>query len=258
MMLQYCALRHLIIVGDTIGEYMEMELHGSSAIPLLQNCWRGRVPRRRSMTMPEIKREQPEAREAVRLTAASPRSRTTPVLPQRRPRKPQLKSKKRRPTRRATWSTVPRIKAESTPGRGCGRWRPSRHRWPMSATKEAGAWSRLPRGLPIFTATPPNARRAMCRLWSGLTPASGAAASSTSTLPRPTNRSMQSMASKQQNLFRANSPVAFAEIQRDIYFDAVNAMFTGSTILLNVGTDRPRRREAAARAGTGPRAALTG
>src|SRR4051812_27612690 len=48
------------------------------------------------------------------------------------------------------------------------------------------------------------------------------------------SRSMQSMASKQQNLSRANSPVAFAEIQRDICFEAVNAMFTGSTTLLQL------------------------
>jgi hypothetical protein len=48
------------------------------------------------------------------------------------------------------------------------------------------------------------------------------------------NRSLESVSRKQQDLFRANSPVELAEVQRDIYLDAVNNMLTGSTMLLQI------------------------
>lgn len=48
------------------------------------------------------------------------------------------------------------------------------------------------------------------------------------------SRSMESVSRKRQDLFRVNSPIEFAEIQRDIYLDAVNSLLTGSTTLLQI------------------------
>jgi hypothetical protein len=41
------------------------------------------------------------------------------------------------------------------------------------------------------------------------------------------------MVHRQQDLLRANSPVQFAEIQRAIYLEGVNALFTYNATLLN-------------------------
>lgn len=48
------------------------------------------------------------------------------------------------------------------------------------------------------------------------------------------SRSMKSVSHKRQDLFRVNSSVEFAEIQRDIYLDTVNSLLTGSTTLLQI------------------------
>lgn len=48
------------------------------------------------------------------------------------------------------------------------------------------------------------------------------------------SRSMESVSRKQQDLFRVNSPVEFAEVQRDLYLEVVNTMLTGSTTLLQI------------------------
>lgn len=48
------------------------------------------------------------------------------------------------------------------------------------------------------------------------------------------SRSMENVARKRQDLFRVNSAVEFAEIQRDIYLDTMNSLLTGSTTLLQI------------------------
>ncbi len=47
-------------------------------------------------------------------------------------------------------------------------------------------------------------------------------------------QSMQTMTSKWQALFRAQTPVAFAETQRDIYFESLTGMISGTTKLLEL------------------------
>jgi len=54
------------------------------------------------------------------------------------------------------------------------------------------------------------------------------------------NRSMESMVHRQQDLLRASSPVQFAEIQRTIYLESVNALFTYRTTLLNIAGEIAR------------------
>lgn len=49
-----------------------------------------------------------------------------------------------------------------------------------------------------------------------------------------TSRSMQTMSSKFQALFRAKTPVAIAEIHRDIYLHGVKSVISGSTNLLHL------------------------
>lgn len=49
-----------------------------------------------------------------------------------------------------------------------------------------------------------------------------------------TSRSMQTMSSKFQDLFRAKTPVAVAEIHRDLYFHGIKSMISGSTTLLHL------------------------
>ena len=54
------------------------------------------------------------------------------------------------------------------------------------------------------------------------------------------NRSVGSMVHRQQDLLRANSPVQFAEIQRAIYLEGVNALFTYNATLLNIAGEIAR------------------
>jgi len=54
------------------------------------------------------------------------------------------------------------------------------------------------------------------------------------------NRSMESMVHRQQDLLRASSPVQFAEIQRAIYLEGVNALFTYRATLLNIAGEIAR------------------
>ena len=54
------------------------------------------------------------------------------------------------------------------------------------------------------------------------------------------HRSMGSMVHKQQDLLRARSPVQVAEIQRAIYLESVNALFTYRATLLNIAGEIAR------------------
>lgn len=54
------------------------------------------------------------------------------------------------------------------------------------------------------------------------------------------NRSVGSMVHRQQDLLRARSPVQFAEIQRAIYLEGVNALFTHNATMLNVAGEIAR------------------
>jgi len=54
------------------------------------------------------------------------------------------------------------------------------------------------------------------------------------------NRSMESMVHRQQDLLRARSPVQFAELQRTIYLESVDALFTYRTTLLNIAGEIAR------------------
>jgi hypothetical protein len=54
------------------------------------------------------------------------------------------------------------------------------------------------------------------------------------------HRSVGSMVHRQQDLLRASSPVQFAEIQRAIYLESVNALFTYNATLLNIAGEIAR------------------
>ncbi len=54
------------------------------------------------------------------------------------------------------------------------------------------------------------------------------------------HRSMGSMVHQQQGLLRANSPAQFAEIQRAIYLEGVNALFTYNATLLDIAGEIAR------------------
>ena len=63
--------------------------------------------------MPELKRDQPEARETIRLNAVSAQiANDTRVAAEKAAEKLGLKPKRRQPARPTTWSTVQRTKAE--------------------------------------------------------------------------------------------------------------------------------------------------
>jgi Phasin protein len=49
------------------------------------------------------------------------------------------------------------------------------------------------------------------------------------------NQSAERMARKRSELMNARSPVQVAEVQRDLYLDAVNGLFTANTRLLQLG-----------------------